>query len=48
MSYIVQRQDRFYVAYDGLDPLTSRERRRWHQVGPDRDEAEAVAQRLDR
>ena len=31
MSHIVQRQDRFYVvAYDGLDPLTGRERRRWH------------------
>jgi integrase len=49
MSYIVQRQNRFYVvAYDGLDPLTGRERRRWHPIGGDRDEAEAVAQRLDR
>ncbi len=36
MSYIVQRKDRFYVvAYDGLDPLTGRERRRWHPVGHD-------------
>lgn len=34
MTYIVQRKDRFYVvAYDGLDPLTGRERRRWHPVG---------------
>jgi integrase len=49
MSYIEQRQDRFYVvAYDGLDPLTGRERRRWHPVGRDRDDAEAVAQRLER
>ena len=49
MSYIVQRQDRFYVvAYDGLDPLTGRERRRWHPVGHDRDEAEHLAARLDR
>jgi hypothetical protein len=31
MTYIVQRNDRFYVvAYDGLDPLTGKERRRWH------------------
>lgn len=49
MTYIVQRQDRFYVvAYDGLDPLTGRERRRWHPVGHDRDEANALAARLDR
>ena len=33
MSYIVQRHSRFYVvAYDGLDPLTGRERRRWHPI----------------
>jgi len=49
MTYIVKRQDRFYVvAYDGLDPLTGKERRRWHPVGHDRTEAEAIAQRLDR
>ena len=49
MTYIVQRQDRFYVvAYDGLDPLTGKERRRWHPVGGDRDEAEAVARRVGR
>lgn len=48
MSYIVQRRDRFYVvAYDGLDPLTGRERRRWHPVGHDRSEAEQVAALLD-
>jgi integrase len=48
MTYIVQRKDRFYVvAYDGIDPLTGRERRRWHPVGNDRVEAEAVAARLD-
>ena len=34
MTYIVERKNRFYVvAYDGLDPLTGKERRRWH---PDR------------
>ena len=44
MSYIVQRQDRFYVvAYDGLDPLTGKERRRWHPAGRDRAEADAMA-----
>ena len=49
MSYIIQRQNRFYVvAYDGLDPLTGKERRRWHPVGHNRDEAEAIARRLDR
>lgn len=48
MTYIIQRQDRFYVvAYDGRDPLTGRERRRWHPVGHDRAEAEAMARRLD-
>jgi hypothetical protein len=49
MTYIVQRQDRFYVVdYDGLDPLTGKERRRWHPAGHDRADAEAVAARLDR
>jgi integrase len=49
MTYIVQRQDRFYVvANDGLDPLTGKERRRWHPVGHDRGEADALAARLDR
>ena len=48
MTYIVQRSDRFYVvAYDGLDPLTGKERRRWHPVGHDRGEAESVAARLE-
>ncbi len=48
MSYIVQRQDRFYVvAYDGLDPLTGRERRRWHPVGHDRAEAEQLDRERD-
>lgn len=49
MSYIVQRKDRFYVvAYDGLDPITGKERRRWHPVGNDRTEAEQLVDRLDR
>jgi hypothetical protein len=49
MTYIVQRQDRCYVvAYDGTHPLTGKERRRWHPVGHDRNEAEAIARRVDR
>ncbi len=49
MTYIVQRQDRFYVvAYDGLDPLTGKERRRWHPVGHDRHDAEIAAARIAR
>jgi len=48
MSYVIQRQDRFYVvAYDGLDPLTGKERRRWHPAGRDRAEADAMAHRID-
>jgi len=47
MTYIVQRNDRFYVvAYDGIDPLTGKERRRWHPVGNDRREAEEIAAQL--
>ena len=47
MTYLVQRKDRFYVvAYDGVDPLTGRERRRWHPVGTHREDAEAVAAQL--
>lgn len=48
MAYIVNRKDRYYVvAYDGVDPLTGRERRRWHPVGGDRQDAEALARRLE-
>ncbi|MGH2630031.1 MAG: hypothetical protein ACRDHI_05665 [Actinomycetota bacterium] len=31
-----------------LDPLTGRERRRWHPAGHERSEAEAIASRIDR
>jgi integrase len=48
MAYIIQRKDRFYVvAYDGLDPLTGKERRRWHPAGHDRHEAEQMATRIE-
>lgn len=49
MAYIIQRKDRFYVvAYDGLDPLTGKERRRWHPAGHDHHEAEQMAVRIER
>jgi hypothetical protein len=48
MSYVVQRKDRFgVVAFDRVDPLTGRERRRWLPVGANRSEAEAIAVRLN-
>lgn len=48
-QYITQRKDRLYVvSYDGLDPLTGKERRRWHLAGHDRHEAEQMAARIER
>ena len=47
MAYIIERNHRFYVvAYDGIDPLTERERRRWHPAGRSRADAEAIAATL--
>jgi len=38
---------RFYaVIYEGIDPFTGRERRRWHPAGVDRDAAQRLAGRL--
>ena len=49
MAYIVCKQNRFYVVtYDGLDPTTGKERRRWHLAGDSRDDAEAIAANLTR
>jgi len=49
MAHIVKRKNRFYVvAYDGVDPITGRERRRWHTVGDDPADADALVARLDR
>ena len=46
-GYVAQRRGRFYaVIYEGLDPITGRERRRWHPAGTDRAEAERLAARL--
>jgi integrase len=48
MAYIIERKDRFYVvAYDGIDPITGRERRRWHPAGRSRVDAEAIAATLE-
>ena len=49
MSYIVQRNHRFYVvAYNGHDPITGHERRRWHPAGTDRADAIALQRRIER
>ena len=48
MAYIVQRKNRFYVVdYDGIDPVTGKERRRWRLAGDTRADAESVVERLD-
>lgn len=48
MSYIVQRDQRFYVvAYNGHDPITGQERRRWHPAGRSRRDAEIIRDRID-
>ena len=47
MAYIVERNNRFYiVAYDGIDPLSGRERRRWHPAGRSRADTEAIVTTL--
>ena len=44
MAYITTRNNRFYVVtYDGVDPATGKERRRWHAAGRSRADAEAIA-----
>jgi integrase len=46
-GYVARRRDRFYaVIYEGLDPVTGRERRSWHPAGSDRAEAERLATEL--
>lgn len=46
-GYVVRKGDRWYaVVYEGLDPITGRERRRWYPAGADREEAERLAERL--
>jgi integrase len=46
-GYVVRKGNQHYaVIYEGLDPLTGRERRRWHPAGADRAEVEQLASRL--
>lgn len=46
-GYVAQRRGRFYaVIYQGRDPITGRELRRWHPAGTDRAEAETLARTL--
>ena len=46
-GYVARKGERWYaVIYEGLDPVTGRERRTWHAAGPDRDDAEQLATRL--
>jgi len=46
-GYITRKGNNWYVViYEGLDPTTGRERRRWHPAGTDHTEAERLAQQL--
>jgi len=46
-GHIARKRDRYYaVIYEGLDPVTGKERRSWHPAGTDRAAAEALAARL--
>jgi len=46
-GYIAQRRGRFYVViYEGRDPVTGKELRRWHPAGTDRAAAKRLATKL--
>jgi len=46
-GYAARKGDRWYaVLYEGLDPVTGKERRRWHPAGSTREEAEELAVRI--
>lgn len=46
-GYVTRKGRHWYaVVYEGLDPATRRERRRWHRGGTDRAQAEALARQL--
>ena len=46
-GYVARKGDRWYaVVYEGLDPVTGRERRRWHPAGTSREDAERLAASL--
>ena len=44
----MSRKNRFYVvAYDGIDPVTGKERRKWLAAGHSRTDAEAIRNSID-
>jgi integrase len=46
-GYVARKGDRWYaVIYEGLDPVTGKERRRWHPAGTSRGDAERLAASL--
>jgi integrase len=46
-GHVKKRGDRYYaVIYEGRDPVTGKERRKWHPAGTDRVEAERLAAEL--
>ena len=46
-GYVARKGDRWYaVVYEGLDPVTGRERRSWHPAGTCRKDAERLATML--
>ena len=46
-GYVARKGDRWYaVAYEGLDPVTGRERRSWHSAGTNRADADKLPARL--
>lgn len=46
-GYVVAKGRQFYaVVYDGIDPITGRERRHWHAAGADRAIAQQLASQL--
>jgi integrase len=46
-GYVAQRRGRFYaVIYEGRDPVTGKEVRRWHPAGTDRASAKRLAAQL--
>lgn len=48
-GYVARKGNRWYaVIYEGLDPVTGREIRRWHAAGTDKASAERLARRLAR
>ena len=46
-GYVARKGNRWYaVIYEGIDPITGKERRSWHPAGPSRADAERLAARV--